>query len=446
MADYKNVNTRPVVEAQVAEVLDMARRDETGRNTLFETAAKALGTCGDRVAEGWSAALDVLDSRIAIRDDWPMDKRLECLRGEWLKRHIDWQTNELCKNVRFTDPVEVAIGFKRRLAEEFALPHVMKDMLYPGCAVITDQAMREMRDYLHGLDQTLLVDHVADHPLWAETMKQLQKDALNLIDESFGELVEQAMEVDDFGSEQKLTSPVIQTLYDHTPNKGEWNNATVKEIGEAKEYARRLFYLEHAEAALALTTTRRETAAPEASSSSSQAAPRHAAPSFNPPGGPQDGEAAERRKARLGCLQAFALEQVAKASRGSYEKFDEKLYEKLTSTPLTDNDLNQIRRATGAANPTYVWAKLDQIHNNAAPVGRLANEDRTFIFAPDSATPHSRNVKVILAPAAALRERAAELDAVIAENESKQPKDRKKVSFTCESGAERREQKMKRPL
>jgi hypothetical protein len=323
MADYKNVNTRLVVEAQVAEVLDLARSDKDGRNMLFETAAKALGTCGDRVAEGWSAMLDVLDSRIAIRDDWPLDKRLECLRGEWLKRHIELKTYELCnrENIRFTDPVEVAIGFKRRLAGEFALPHVMKDMLYPGCAVITDQAMQEMREYLHGLDQTLLVDYVADHPLWTETMKQRQKDALESIEESFGELLEKATNVgDNFGTKQEIPSPVIQKLYDHTPNKGEWDNAAVKEIGKAKDYARRLICLEHAEAALPLTTTRRETAAPEASSSSSQAAPRHAAPSFNPEGGPQDGEAAERRKARLGCLQAFALEQVAKAKRDSYEK------------------------------------------------------------------------------------------------------------------------------
>jgi Leucine-rich repeat (LRR) protein len=435
MADYRNETTRPTVDAQVTAVLRMALTDKTGRDKLFETAQTALGTCGDRVAEGWSEMLRALDSRIAIRDDWPLDKRLECIRGEWLNQHIELETYELCnrENIRFTDPVEVAIGFKRRLANEFGLPHVMKDMLYPACAAITDAGLQEMREHLQGLDRHLFVDYVADHPLWEETMKQRQEGALALIDESFERLLnEDAAEVKDFAPGQKFASPVIQALYAHTPHDVEWAKA-LKEIAEARQYARRLIYVEQAEAALPLTTVRRETTAQEASSSSSRAAPP-----FNPPSEPLDDQAAARRTARLVCLEEFALEQVVKAGLFNYEN--------LTRTLLTPDDYEQIKRATGAANPNHTWAKLDQDYNRAAPVGRLTNEDRTFIFVADSATPDSPNVRVILAPAAALREREAELDAIIAENSLKPAKDRIKVSFNCESGAERRGRKRSRSL
>lgn len=323
MKDYQNINTRPFMEAQVSEVLDLVLEDKSSRPLLFEAAATALGTCGDRVAEGWSEVRRVFDCGVAVRDKWPVDKRLACIEGEWVTRHIEAKTLELCTHMSFTDPVEIAIGYKQRLANEFGLPNVMTDMLYPACAAITEEAMQKMREHLHGLDRGLLIEYVVDHPLWHATLQQDHANVLRHIEDAFQETLAAAVEIRDFTPGQKFSAPIIQTLHDQTLHDTEWAAHTLRELMQAKDYAQRLFSAERAAAGLA--SMRRDTlvgepiasgsgVAPHVSSTAQGVPPPRDAPPFMPASSPMPtGEELTRRQARLACLQRFAQRHVKQA-------------------------------------------------------------------------------------------------------------------------------------
>src|SRR6266545_5652806 len=53
MSDYRNIATRPFVQAQVVDVLTAVLTSEKAREKILDAARTALGTCGDRVGEGW---------------------------------------------------------------------------------------------------------------------------------------------------------------------------------------------------------------------------------------------------------------------------------------------------------------------------------------------------------------------------------------------------------
>jgi len=145
-AEYKNPQARPVLAQRIIEAFKLMAEDESIKGRAFEIIHEGLTTCDDRIISALEeielmALLHRIEntphSEIELRE---LGKRFLLLEmvNEKARAHLNTLT--------WVDEIEVYLAFQIGLAERFNLPVKTRNMIFRGCAQVTDAQIKQAGD------------------------------------------------------------------------------------------------------------------------------------------------------------------------------------------------------------------------------------------------------------------------------------------------------------
>ena len=186
MIDYQREGgIQKMLANKVIEYLNLAREDSAFRNSFYEIIEDASGTCGDRMSLsvpylGIAYQLTTID----IEDMKTLSNFL--LKGPWTLEMLGKLARDKINSLRFFDEIEVYLGYPIKLKQELEIPIDVEEMLYFGCSALTDEDLREAKDFVLSQreDEVLCFEFLINHDKWKKALESKYPIEFNKAEEN----------------------------------------------------------------------------------------------------------------------------------------------------------------------------------------------------------------------------------------------------------------------
>jgi hypothetical protein len=142
-ADYKNSQTRPVLAKRVIEAFSLMAENEFIKGRAFDLIEEGLTSCDDRII----SALEEIELMVLlhkIENTSHTEAELRALGKSFLLLEMVNEKAKAHKNtLTWVDEIEIYLAFQIGLAEKLNLPVKTRDMIFRGCAQITDAQINQ---------------------------------------------------------------------------------------------------------------------------------------------------------------------------------------------------------------------------------------------------------------------------------------------------------------
>lgn len=167
-AEYKNLSTRSLLAQRVLSLFQAMSQDTELKEILLRVIEVGLESCDDRVASSFDqmelkARLYHAEER-AIKGISEEELR-DLARSLLMLKKVEEKAREHMNTLSWTDDIEVLLAFQIGLRERLALPLSTQNMIFRGCAQVTDEQIaragdtieretteEEIQEELEGLD------------------------------------------------------------------------------------------------------------------------------------------------------------------------------------------------------------------------------------------------------------------------------------------------------
>jgi hypothetical protein len=145
-AEYKNPQARPMLAKRVIEVFSLMAEDEDIKGRAFTIIHHGLASCDDRII----SALEEIELMVLlhqIENTSHTEDELRALGKRFLLLEMVNEKAKAHKNtLKWVDEIEVYLAFQIGLAEQLDLPVKTRNMIFRGCAQITDEQINQAGD------------------------------------------------------------------------------------------------------------------------------------------------------------------------------------------------------------------------------------------------------------------------------------------------------------
>jgi hypothetical protein len=145
-AEYKNPQARPMLAKRVIEVFSLMAEDEDIKGRAFTIIHHGLASCNDRII----SALEEIELMVLlhqIENTSHTEDELRALGKRFLLLEMVNEKAKAHKNtLKWVDEIEVYLAFQIGLAEQLNLPVKTRNMIFRGCAQITDEQINQAGD------------------------------------------------------------------------------------------------------------------------------------------------------------------------------------------------------------------------------------------------------------------------------------------------------------
>ncbi|NJM32739.1 MAG: hypothetical protein HC848_07680 [Limnobacter sp.] len=160
-SEYKIFDTKADFQKRVGTLLHQLHQHADLRETCFNLAHDAIDTCGDRVA------LRMLDMETVCQDKQVEDRLqaghyddnpqglVDFCKMQYRQQVVAQAASAKVKTLNFCDEIEVLLGFRVALAQEFRLNVQMNTLLFGSHSQITPQDVMNVRSKLNQFSQSV---------------------------------------------------------------------------------------------------------------------------------------------------------------------------------------------------------------------------------------------------------------------------------------------------
>ena len=138
-AEAADVDARNALNERVTEALLALNESELLRETCFAIAEEALGTCGDRVALGFSYVEDAIINYRAEEGQLSTSDLLNLGKQKFRQSIVEALAREKARTVPRADEIEVHLAFQVMLKGKLDLPSKTGAMLYSRVSEVTEE-------------------------------------------------------------------------------------------------------------------------------------------------------------------------------------------------------------------------------------------------------------------------------------------------------------------
>ncbi len=147
-AEYQNKEARPLLGKRIIEVFDLMSQDNTICEFVVDLMYQGLASCDDRII----SALQEIELKIIIdhleRNPYSQDDLRSFGRSFLLLELVNKTAAELIPTLGYVDEISVYLAFQIALAARFNLPIQTRNMIFRGCADVTDEQIAAFGDQI----------------------------------------------------------------------------------------------------------------------------------------------------------------------------------------------------------------------------------------------------------------------------------------------------------
>jgi hypothetical protein len=145
-ADYKNLEARPLLAKRVIEAFSLMAENESIKGRAFNLIEEGLTSCDDRII----SALEEIELMVLLHQIENKSHTTDELRALGKSFLLLEMVNEKAKahknTLTWVDEIEIYLAFQIGLAEKLNLPVKTRNMIFRGCAQITDAQIKQAGD------------------------------------------------------------------------------------------------------------------------------------------------------------------------------------------------------------------------------------------------------------------------------------------------------------
>jgi hypothetical protein len=145
-AEYKNLEARPVLAKRVIETFSLMAENESIKGRALDLIHQGLTSCDDRII----SALEEIELMVLlhkIENTSHTEAELRALGKSFLLLEMVNEKAKAHKNtLTWVDEIEIYLAFQIGLAEKLNLPMKTRNMIFRGCAQITDAQIKQAGD------------------------------------------------------------------------------------------------------------------------------------------------------------------------------------------------------------------------------------------------------------------------------------------------------------
>ncbi len=172
-AEYKNPQTRPVLAMRVIEAFSLMAENEPIKGRALEIIHEGLISCDDRII----SALEEIELMVLLHqiENTPhTETELKALGKRFLLLEMVDEKAEAHKStLTWVDEIEIYLAFRIGLAVKLDLPVKTRNMIFRGCAQITDEQIKQAGDaVLSECTEEKLNNFLKDWSPWIKHQKK----------------------------------------------------------------------------------------------------------------------------------------------------------------------------------------------------------------------------------------------------------------------------------
>ncbi|HEX4838974.1 MAG TPA: NEL-type E3 ubiquitin ligase domain-containing protein [Rhabdochlamydiaceae bacterium] len=145
-AEYKNPQARPVLAQRIIEAFNLMAEDEAIKGRAFDIIRQGLISCDDRITFALEE-IELMALLHRIENTPHSEAQLRALGKRFLLLEMVNAKAEAHKStLTWVDEIEVYLAFQIGLAERLNLPVKTRNMIFRGCAQVTDAQIQQAGD------------------------------------------------------------------------------------------------------------------------------------------------------------------------------------------------------------------------------------------------------------------------------------------------------------
>ena len=141
---------------------------------------EGLTSCDDRIIH----ALEEIEKQVKMKDavtaltsgSDPEGNAFKTLaRGYFMLERVCMAANAIKQNLSFVDEIELFLAFQIRLKDKLGLPTETQDMIFRGCANVTDEQMDEAGNYIlaeYKRNPGAFETYLSQMPIWQQHLRR----------------------------------------------------------------------------------------------------------------------------------------------------------------------------------------------------------------------------------------------------------------------------------
>jgi hypothetical protein len=145
-AEYKNLQTRPFLACRILEAFHQMALDEDIKARGCDFISQGLISCDDRII----SALEEIELMLLLdkieKTNHTSDELKKLGKSFLLLEMVNAKANAHKETLTWVDEIEIYLAFQIGLAERFDLPVKSRNMIFRGCAQVTDAQLKAFGD------------------------------------------------------------------------------------------------------------------------------------------------------------------------------------------------------------------------------------------------------------------------------------------------------------